>query len=90
MTFDKFVRHDWTKVIAIILTMVGLALAAEHRQTLNEDAIAANVAAVKVIKDHQDKMDEVISALQMNQIRVVTILDGIDKRHTIEDQKRIR
>lgn len=88
MTVNSLLHHDWTKVMAIIITLAGLALAQEHRDTKNEDTIAAAVASVQVLKEHQDKQDEVINQIQMNQVRVTTILDGIDRRHSLEDQKR--
>lgn len=90
MTIRQVVHHDWTKVVAIIVTLVSLALAAEHRQTLVEEAVAANVETIKVIKDRQDKTDDLILQIQLNQMKVVTLLDEIDKRHSLEDQKRLR
>ena len=59
------------QTIALIVTLLGLALAAEHRITVVE------------------KLQAATSAISENQIRVVTVLDGIDKRHALEDQRRV-
>jgi hypothetical protein len=90
MTFDRIFHQDWTKVIAIILTLFFGFLAAEHRQTVVEEAIAANVAAVKIIKDRQEKDEAIMLQMQMSALRQTVMLDAIDKRHAIEDEKRLK
>jgi bifunctional ADP-heptose synthase (sugar kinase/adenylyltransferase) len=87
MTLNQIANHEWTKVLAIIITLLTLALAAEHRQTLVEEANAANGIVIKEVKEHQSKTDELMTWTQIQQMRIVTILDAIEKRHAREDEK---
>lgn len=79
---------------ALIITLLGLAVAAERRITTIEVKSAQEVSA----RVEQDKM--MLEAIRMiqdqnrvtneNQIKIATIIERIERRHDIEDQRRSR
>lgn len=82
------------QTIALVLVLIGLAVANEHRLTSLE---IKQEAETMVRTENDNRMMDAIKALQAvttniseNQIRVVTILDGIEKRHAVEDGRRPR
>lgn len=68
----------WGPPILFVLTVIGLAVAAEHRITVIEECQKNTTATLAMVV-------EKLQTLQNNQIRVVTILDQVDKRHQNED-----
>lgn len=80
------------QTIALIVTLVGLAIAAEKRITTIEVKTAQEIQA-RLEQDNAmlsaiQKLQDVTSKLSENQVRVVTILETIDKRHNLEDARR--
>jgi hypothetical protein len=81
------------QTIALIITLVGLAVVAERRMTTIEikttTEIERRMEADKALFDAVRDLQISTKGLSESQIRVVTVLDGIDKRHTLEDQRRV-
>ena len=79
------------QTVALIITLIGFAIAAERRlttievQSANETQIRAQADAylLESIKKLQDKTE----LLSENQVRVATILDVIDKRNAVNPGK---
>ena len=84
----RVLNHDWVKVGAVIVALVSLVVAAEHRVTVVEERqteLARIVAGLQLeMKNFQDAQ----VVIQANQVRVVTILEQIDRRHQTEDAAR--
>jgi uncharacterized protein YbcI len=82
------------QTIALIITLVGLAIAAERRITTIEVKTTletqARVDQDKAMIDAIQKLQDETTKLSNNQVRVVTLLDEIEKRHDRIDQARIR
>ncbi len=75
-----FFNHDWTKVGAIILTLLGIALGFEHRMTLSE-------AAIKDMQGHKTddnqrfaKVEENLTKASENLLKQSVLLDQIERR----------
>jgi hypothetical protein len=76
------------QTIALILTIVGLWVAAEHRVTIAEEKISAVEHQQLILGKQNEIFVEKIENLSANQVKMVTLLDVIDKRHSLEDQRR--
>ncbi len=80
------------QTIAVVLSLVGIAIAFEHRVTIVEERtrveaqqrVAADTVMLRLIEKLQDSN---ATALQ-NQARVITLLDVIDKRHSLVDARK--
>lgn len=71
----------WGPPLLFILTIIGLAVAGEHRLTVLEET-------QKTMTHTMDDVAFIVDRLQQTQIRVVTLVGEIEKRHTGEDSKR--
>jgi hypothetical protein len=69
------------QTILFIITLIGIAVANERRITTIEvrSALETDIVA---------KLQSVTTLLSDNQIRVVVLLDKIEERHRLEDQRR--
>ena len=80
MTIDK--RVSWSQtaatVIPLIITMVGIAIASEHRITVVEQGFMELRKQTQLLNDNQMK-------ILQTQERTAAILDIICKRHELED-----
>ena len=85
-----FFNHDWTKVAAVILTLLGIGIGTEHRITLAEDHTLELAQTVQEMQKEIQCLHNEHQKLSDSGIRMATILDAIDKRHQVEDQKRMR
>lgn len=80
------------QTIMLVVTLVGIAMAAERRLTAHEVQMKAETEVrqridsdhAQLIKSLQDAQIRVIE----NQARVITLLEVVDKRHSLEDSKR--
>ena len=83
-----FLNHDWTKVGAIIITLLGIAITAEHRLTVSEEAIHD----LRGHKDADDKrfaiVEKALEAATANSLRQSFVLDGLEKRVTALEADR--
>jgi hypothetical protein len=79
------------QTVALIITLISLAVAADRRITIIEvktaTEIQARVTQDQVILDAIQRLQDVTKSLSENQVRAITILDVIDKRHALEDQR---
>lgn len=69
------------QTIALIIVLLGLAVAAERRLTTIEVKATQETGAIT-------KLQDAVMLLSNNQIRVVTLLDKIEQRHLLEDQRK--
>jgi len=80
------------QTLALIVTLVGLAIAAERRITTIEVKTAletqARVDQDQAMLEAIRKLQDATSKLSENQVRVVTILDSIEKRHDRVDTRK--
>lgn len=80
------------QTIALIVTLVGLAIAAERRITTIEVKTAietqARVDQDRAMLEAIQRLQDQTKMLSENQVKVVTLLDSIDKRHYLEDERR--
>lgn len=80
------------QTIALIITLVGLAIAAERRITTIEVKTTmetqARIDQDRAMLEAIQKLQDATSRLSENQVRVVTILDGIEKRHALVDTRK--
>ena len=65
----------------LILTILGFAVATEHRFTALEEC---SKTSAQTLADTV----QTLRIVQNNQVRVLALLDGIEKRHALEDAKR--
>jgi DNA-binding transcriptional regulator YdaS (Cro superfamily) len=84
----SFLSHDWTKVFAIIVTLVGIAVAFEHRITIAE-------ATINDIQSHKtedvtrfEKIENGLSGVSINSLKQSIILDSLEKRMTALELKK--
>ena len=81
------------QTLALIVTLVGLAIAAERRITTIEVKsnleTQARVDQDKALYEAIVKLQDATSSLSVNQVRVATILDSIEKRHDLVDRRKI-
>jgi hypothetical protein len=78
-------KHSWTQTLAIVIplliTMIGLALAAEHRVTIVESGLQEMKEQTRLLGSNQRLVMETLA-------KVTTIQEMICDRHRIEDEKR--
>ena len=78
-------RTNWIPIalqtIVLIGAIIGLAIANEHRITKLEECAATTSQNLK------DALDTV-KVLQSNKVRVLLILDGIERRNQNEDESK--
>jgi hypothetical protein len=90
----KFISPNMAIVlqtIALIIALFGLVVAAERRINTIEMKTAFEIETRstqdKAMMDAIRGLQEATSQMSGNQVRVVTLLDKIEQRHTLEDQK---
>jgi hypothetical protein len=80
-------KHNWTQTLAIVipvlLTMIGLALASEHRITIVEAGLAEQQKQTAILAANQKLVMETLA-------KTTAIMDMICKRHESEDIRRSR
>jgi hypothetical protein len=81
------------QTIALIVTLIGLAIAAERRITTIEVKTSietqARVDQERAMLEAIQKLQDQTRALSESQVRVVTILDEMNKRLALEDARRV-
>lgn len=81
------------QTLAIIIALVTLVVAAERRMTTIEVKttleIQARVEQDQAMLSAIQRLQDATTSLAENQVRVVTLLDGIEKRHDIADHRKI-
>ncbi len=83
MTIER--KHMWIQtaaiVIPLLLALIGLAIAQEHRTTVIEETTQDNSQQIRLLTKNQ-------AALMENHAKLTAIVEMICKRHDIEDQKK--
>jgi hypothetical protein len=81
------------QTIALIVTLIGLAIAAERRITTIEVKTSietqARVDQERAMLEAIQKLQDQTRALSESQVRVVTILDEMNRRLALEDARRV-
>lgn len=83
MTADRR-KFSWVptaiQTFVLLGTIIGLAIANEHRITVLEETTAT------VSQSLRESLD-VVKELQQTQVRLIVLVDEIEKRHQREDFK---
>jgi hypothetical protein len=78
-------RNHWMQtlsiVIPLIVTMIGLAIASEHRITIVESGLDEMKAQTTILTQNQKMVMETLA-------KTTTIMDMMCKRHDIEDSRK--
>ena len=83
----KRFSETWIPVImqtaVLLMAIAGLAISTEHRLTIIEECSRTNTQTIN------DTVSSV-RQIQSNQIRILTLVDDMEKRHEREDREEAR
>lgn len=85
-------KRDWVKtaieLIGIFLMILTFTLRAEHRQTVVEERQNAQAAAIEKLTKAIEMFAVQHQTLATNQATITQILNQINERHKVEDEKK--
>jgi hypothetical protein len=94
LSFKSWLPH-LLQFLSVIGVLIGFSLKAEHRITVTEEAakntiilVASTTKTVAEVQTNQAEIWKAITADKLVMVRLVTIIDTIEKRHAMEDRKR--
>jgi hypothetical protein len=87
-------RSILLQTIILVITLFGMAIAADRRVTTVENSLKAEVEIRQInTRQHEDRIkaiESVQASSVANETRLITLIEVIEKRHTLEDQQRVR